>query len=499
MNDTKRKWTPWIAILIIVIVAGSGYLYLQHGKSGKAGDSKSVAADDEIYVCPMHPQVTSDHPADCPICGMKLVKRQTNAVHDMELDSMAATVNLSPTQEVLANVRTELPVKATFTAMRSVPGRIVAREEAQWKANARVMGRIDRLYIATPGEPVQQGQPLYDLFSPDLANAQREYQLAKQSSDPQTRDLLVSAARSKLLSLGIQNAQLSLLEKSGDVHETLTFRAPHSGVLTGKMITEGQWVMPGMDMLDFVDLSEVWVEGTIYEQDISNVHLGDRVSVELNGNPMQHSTAKVSYVAPTVDPMTRTMVFRAVLPNANGDWKPEQFVEVSWTGQQTQEALSVPEDAVLATGENNRVWVKIGDGRFEPRTVVLGPQQDGRIAILSGLRQTDEVVSSGGYLIDSDAQIKNIGMGHHHDMSGGSMSDSDMSGDTHDSGQNAHSEMLQPAVAPHAPASEAAVRDTHPKPEAAVGLYYCPMDPEVTSDKPGRCPKCGMNLIKREG
>jgi Cu(I)/Ag(I) efflux system membrane fusion protein len=526
MSNARSKLLSWLIFIIVVSVGVNVYLLASHGAKT---NTASAGQEEELYVCPMHPQVRQDHPGDCPICGMKLVKQTVGTRSDVQTDSIAGTVNLSPSQEVLANVATELPQRMTFHGEKTIPGRILAKEDAVWGASARVMGRIERLYISTPGGAVVKNQPLYDFFSPDLASAQRELVIAKQASDPQTRDLLLAGARSKLASLGMESEQIADLEKTLDIKETLTFHAMNSGVLTEKMASEGQWVMPGMNLLNFTDLSEVWVEGILYEKDVPFARMGDNVKVVVPGQASPQAQAKISYIAPTVDMMTRTVAFRATLNNPSLVWKPEMYVQVLLSEAAPQEALSVPEDAVLSTGRSDRVWVKVGEGRYQMREVTVGQRQDGRVMILSGLNPDENVVVSGGYLIDSDAQVK-MGGGHEgmkmdEGASPGKGSGSvaqpmDMSRpaqtmDNHDSmkGMN-KAEPSAPSEMPgmnmesppadttrqqgkHSGHSMSQIQKADSLPHE---IWVCPMPQDsFVSDKPGRCPKCGMALVKKEG
>ena len=529
MSNARSKLLSWLIVVIAVSVGVNVYLLASHGAKTNAA---SAGQEEELYVCPMHPQVRQDHPGDCPICGMKLVKQTVGTRSDVQTDSIAGTVNLSPSQEVLANVATELPQRMAFRGEKTVPGRILAKEDAVWGVSARVMGRIERLYISTPGEAVVKNQPLYDFFSPDLASAQRELIIARQASDPQTRELLLAGARSKLASLGMESGQIADLEKTLDVKEILTFHAMNSGVLTEKMVSEGQWVMPGMGLLNFADLSEVWVEGILYEKDVPLAHMGDNVKVVVPTEPSLQAQGKISYIAPTVDMMTRTVAFRATLNNPSLVWKPEMYVQVLLSEAAPQEALSVPEDAVLSTGRSDRVWVKVGEGRYQMREVTVGQRQDGRIAILSGLNPDEYVVVSGGYLIDSDAQVK---MGGQHGGHEGMKMDEGASPGKGSGSVGQPMDMSRPAsttnkpdstksmnkAEPSAPGEMPGMRmeppptDTTRQPGGHPGhsmsqsqkadslrheIWVCPMPQDsFVSDKPGRCPKCGMKLVKKEG
>jgi Cu(I)/Ag(I) efflux system membrane fusion protein len=489
MNEHKKNRGAFWVVVAIISLALNAWLIYTHSSRFTTQNSKLITQN-PIYTCPMHPQVVSDHPGDCPICGMKLVKRTSGAAADQSLDSLAGTVAVSPSQEVMANVKTDFPQMMTFQNQLLLPGTIIPIEESIWKASTRVMGRIQRLYLATPGQSVRRGDPIYDLFSPDLAAAQRELLIAATTPDPDAREQMLTTARSKLAALGMEADQTDALEKMGAVSDTLTFHAPADGVLMQKMTSEGEWIMPGMTLLEFTDLSRVWAQGMILEKDISQVQPGDRVTIRAVSIPDQVAEGRISFLEPMLDMMTRTLPFRVELDNPQLLWKPGSFIEVRVLQPQTMEALSLPEDAILATGSRQTVWVQVTPGHYRPQEVTVGPRQDGRIAVLTGISASDEVVVSGGYLLDADAQIKSAGA----QMPGMKMEGMDQQSTTNNQ-QSSMGDM--PGMEHGSPPPESKTQNSQLKTQNAT--YSCPMHPEVVSDKPGNCPICGMTLVKKEG
>ncbi len=476
----------------------------------------------------MHPQVVSDRPADCPICGMKLVKKQAGVASDAAMDSLIGSVNLSPTQELLANISVENPIRSIFENGLTIQGTIREIEGGSWKASARAMGRIEKLFVSNAGESVKEGDPIYDLYSPEIASAAREYLFVLDHPEDDTLGIRAEAIRGKLLSLGLEFEHLGEIARLKQASAVYTFHAPRSGVVMSKMASEGEWAMAGMTVIDFLDLSTVYVEGALLERDASRVSIGTEVEVTSVSGETGKGT--VTLIGPMADMMTRTIPFRAVLPNPRGKWTPGAFVTVRAGGSGSPDALTVPEDAVLISGKGAVVWTKVGDGRFVAKPVVPGTRQNGRIAILDGLDESDAVAVTGAYLIDSDAQIRKMGsplmagmdmkspgamdaspdkampgmdMPKSHSLPG---MDMDMSKSHSMAGMDMSK--LPPGHPPiplqmeddccdPAKISPVSSDSKIPNPKSKIS-YTCPMHPEVISSEPGRCPKCGMFLVEKE-
>ena len=278
----------------------------------------------------------------------------------------------------------------------------------------KIDGWVERLYVNTTGQPVAHGQPLLSIYSPMLVTAQEELLLARRlqgdvagadSSTTQRAADLVASARRRLAYWDIPASEIAEIERTGAVRKALTLRSPASGYVLEKNVLAGQKIMAGDALYRMADLGVVWVEGEVYEQDLASVRVGQTVRSELQALPGEHRTGRISYVYPTLNPETRTVRVRVVLPNHDLRLKPGMYATIRITGGARAAALTVPRSAVLSTGERSIVFVRDASGSLSPREVSLGASNEERIEILRGVSAGETVVASATFLVDAESNL----------------------------------------------------------------------------------------------
>ena len=278
----------------------------------------------------------------------------------------------------------------------------------------KVDGFVERLIVSSTGQAVATGQPLLTIYSPMLVTAQEELLLAKRlqsdvsGASAETRrsaDDLLSSARRRLSYWDISNDEISEIERSGEVRKTLTLRAPVGGYVLEKNVLAGQKIMAGDALYKVADLSTLWVEGEVFEQDLSTIHVGGSVQADFDALPGDHRAGRISYVYPTLNPDTRTVRVRVVLSNPNLTLKPGMYATLRIAGRERANVLTVPRSAVLSTGERSIVFVRDATGQLTPREVALGTSTDDRIEVLRGLSAGETVVASATFLVDAESNL----------------------------------------------------------------------------------------------
>ena len=322
-------------------------------------------------------------------------------------------VHLTPDQErALGVTYTTAEPRALQKTIRTV-GRIEASEDRVADVTPKIAGYVEKLHVATTGESVRRGQPLLTLYSPELVSAQEELVTALRLRDrvpeeaPEARrnaEEMVAAARRRLAWWDVTEAQIERLEQTGEVTRTLTFVSPVHGVVLEKPVLEGQRVSPGQLLYRLADLSEVWVLGEVFEQDLQFVREGSQAHIEVSAYPGKHLMGAVTFVYPTVDPQSRTNHVRVTLRNPEGRLKPGMFATIFFDVPMG-EVLAVPMEAVVVTGERNLVFVHDASGMLQPRQVVLGPRGGEWVQILSGLEPGEEIVASANFLVDAESRL----------------------------------------------------------------------------------------------
>ncbi len=364
--------------------------------------TKAESEEKSYYTCPMHPSVISDRPGACPVCGMALVKKTNQKDASAEDLSMLQSVSLSPTQRVIANVATETVKKQTISRKVTAVGVVDFVEPNLAIVPARFRGRLEKLYANYTGEVVKKGQTLFELYSPDLISAQNELLLAAKNE----QEGLLQASRDRLqIHFGLSESQIFEIEKNQKVLYAIPFHSPISGTVISKEIQEGQYVDEGMILYKLADLSRVWVYLDVYEKDIQFIKIGSAVQLITESYPNERFDGKVTFIEPVVNSETRTVRVRTEFTNLAGRLKPQMYVTARIITQ-SKNTIVVPSSVVISTGKRNVVWIEVKENRFEPRDVVVGIQTDDRVEILSGLKISDVVAVTGGYLIDSESQLQ---------------------------------------------------------------------------------------------
>jgi Cu(I)/Ag(I) efflux system membrane fusion protein len=313
-------------------------------------------------------------------------------------------------------------IGVTYTTVQRGPlertvrtvGEVVSPTSHLEAVTARIDGFVEKMFVDQTGLSIRRGDPLLTIYSPMLVSAQEELLTARRlaaSVDSGEGDAwrnaqtLLQAARRRLAYWDISADQIDRLERTGEVTKTLTLVAPFDGVVLEKMVVTGEAVMPGMKLYQLADLSSVWIEGDVFEQDLALIHVGAQTRVEVAAYPGQSFTGRVSFVWPVVDQQSRTGRVRVVLPNAGGELRPGMFATIYSDASLGAQVLSVPADAVVMTGERNLVFVVGPDGSLEPRSVTLGVLAHNRLQVLAGVSAGERIVSSANFLVDAESRL----------------------------------------------------------------------------------------------
>lgn len=363
----------------------------------------------------MHPQVQSKKPGECPICGMALVLKK-NSSKDSSAIPIVGSVTLSTAEAIRANVQTITPQQRDFIKDIIAVGTIKIAEPNEHVISSRTRGRIEHLHVNATGRVVRKGDPLYDYYSPDLLNAEQEYLIAIKThaangasmddhSHGQMEEGLINAGKERLRLYGMSKEQIAELEKKGVSQSTITVLSPESGIVLQKLVQEGSYVDEGTALFQLADLSLVWAEIQIPESDIRFVHDGYPVTITTAAYPSEQFQGKVIFISPVENPESRTITVRLALPNSKGKLRPEMFVRAN-IHIDMGNSLAVPASAVIRTGSKDYVWIRNSDGSFSSRSITIGASsEDNYYQVLDGISKTDEVASSGQFLIDSEHQF----------------------------------------------------------------------------------------------
>lgn len=385
-----------------LIIIASVLFVLASCKSKKT----TTVNKDEYYTCSMHPQIMQDKPGKCPICHMDLiVVKKTNTAADEIL--------LNDEQIRLGNIQTDTIRNGMIGDKMILTATLNTDESKVNSINARIMGRIDRLYFKNMGDYVSKGAHLYDLYSEELNNAKQEYIVAvekQQSLDNSIIDFnrLVQSAKTKLLLWGMSEAQVNELTKTKKASPLTSFYSNESGYITELPVMEGQYVSEGSIIVKLADLSSLWAEAQVYTSQLSAIDLKGTAIVQFPDIPGKEWKGKIEFANPEIVSDSRLNLVRVSIPNPGGLLKPGMPAYVSIKSKELN-TLTLPSDAVLRDGKMNIVWVQSGKNSYKMKMVQTGLESGDRLEIKSGLQNGDVVVTRGAYLLNSEFVFKKGG------------------------------------------------------------------------------------------
>jgi len=385
-----------------LIIIASVLFVLASCKSKKT----TTVNKDEYYTCSMHPQIMQDKPGKCPICHMDLiVVKKTNTAADEIL--------LNDEQIRLGNIQTDTIRNGMIGDKMILTATLNTDETKVNSINARIMGRIDRLYFKNMGDYVSKGAHLYDLYSEELNNAKQEYIVAvekQQSLDNSIIDFnrLVQSAKTKLLLWGMSDAQVNELTKTKRASPLTSFYSNESGYITELPVMEGQYVSEGSTIVKLADLSSLWAEAQVYTSQLSAIDLKGTAIVQFPDIPGKEWKGKIEFANPEIVSDSRLNLVRVSIPNPGGLLKPGMPAYVSIKSKELN-TLTLPSDAVLRDGKMNIVWVQSGKNSYKMKMVQTGLESGDRLEIKSGLKNGDVVVTRGAYLLNSEFVFKKGG------------------------------------------------------------------------------------------
>ncbi len=368
------------------------------------------AAQTFYYTCSMHPQVHEDHPGDCPICGMKLIRV---ALTGGNVGAYADKITLNATQIQLARIQTDTVRAQNTGTEKTLTGTVTTNEGTAEELSARIAGRIQQLFVRTTGEKITAGQPVYSIYSEDLMQAQKEYLLARQQQkilhNPDVDYAqLIGAAENKLRLWGLTAAQIRDLAISGKASATTTIRSNVSGTVSEIAVHEGDYIAEGSSILKTQALNSLWVEAQIYANETGRYKTGDPVGVSFPDLGGQVINGKVAFINPELSDASKVDLLRIQVPNPGGLIRPGMLAYISLVNGR-KNTIAVPASAVLADGKGSKVWIKNADGSFSPRTVTTGTGNQSYVPVTSGINLGEVVVTSGAYLLNSELILKNGG------------------------------------------------------------------------------------------
>jgi len=533
----------WIIILVIASLAiGIAAGKTLFGRSQTAGIYAEEMDSKQQYTCGMHPEIISNESGYCPICEMKLtpIRKETSSsdgdkgkvaywvapmdptyirnepgkspmgmdlVPVYENDMAGSVIRIDPVTSQNMGLRMAPVEKQRLSRTVNTVAHLTYDEQKLFSVNAKVSGWIEKLYIDYEGKSVNAGQPLLEIYSPELVAAQREYlsalknferlENASLESARKGASELLDAARDRLLLWDISEKQIEDLRRTGTVNKTMTLYSPADGYVITKSVIEGDKISPGMPLFKIADLSTVWAIAHIYDYELPFISMGKKARLTMPYLPGQEFDGRISFIYPYLDNKNRSVEVRIEIPNKSMALKPNMYGTVIIESRLPGERVVIPDQAVIHSGVRDLVFISLGDGKFMPREVKLGAAgEDGLVEVVSGLNPGDVVVTSSQFMLDSESRLREATNKIRAQMASVTrIKEVDDDDDEHQraSDENPEAEMKQEKMdhemMEHEHSEMAMDEEEH--------VYTCPMDSHshIVQVGPGKCPECGMKLV----
>ena len=578
MLEKKSKSLAIVLFVAVALAIGlAGGLFIGKKSSGpKDLVPSGEASAKQLYSCGMHPDIIQEGPGNCPICGMKLTPIKGASagpskpegerkikywrasmdptfisdkpgkspmgmdlipVYEDEIKEGAISIDPITVQNM--GLRTALVQTGRLTKTIRTVGHIDYDEKRLYIINTKVTGWIEKLHVNTTGEMVKKGQPLLEIYSPELVSTQEEY-LTSLKSYQELKDSpyqearkgaleLLNSTRKRLELWDIDKDQIENLEQNGEIKKTLTLYSPTTGVVLHKNAVEGAYVKAGSDLFRIADLSAVWVLAHIYEYELPYVKLGQKAQISLPYLPGESFEGKLTYIYPYLDQKTRDLKVRLEFLNPGYRLKPEMYANVVIESKLAGERILIPEEAVIRSGKREIVFVDLGEGKYAPREIASGVSgEGGMVEVKNGLLLGETIVVSGQFMLDSESKTQEaiqkmikakMDISPETEMHMHPVSETMKETEPH---EHVHKEVKNLNLTPEKKASYAeevytcpmeehshilqvgpgkcpeCEMDLVPITETGRDVYTCPMEEHhhILSNQPGKCPECGMNLTK---
>lgn len=396
--NKKLLWFSLGGAVSIACALAVYFIFLSAGPTINDGTPATSGNRILYWRDPMDPTMRSDKPGKSPM-GMEMVP-----VYEGE---EGGGVKIDPTTVQNIGVRYETAQRRVLSKTIRTTGKVDYDEKRLYYVSTKISGWVEKLYVNYTGKSVKKGDPLLEIYSPELVSAEEEYiiALAYKDTDPDQAEMFRRAHR-KLMYWDIPHEQIIRLEETRQPEKTMALVAPATGVVVEKDVLEGGSIMAGTNLYKIADLSTVWVYADIYEYEVPFIRVGQDAKVTLAYAPGEVFSGTVSFIFPYLNPESRTVRVRIEIPNPSGVLKPEMFATVELQSPVEIDAVTIPEQAVIHSGERSVVVVSRGEGRFESRDVKLGVAAGGYYQVIEGITVGEQIVVSSQFLIDSESNLK---------------------------------------------------------------------------------------------